>query len=158
MAGPQLFGTDYQLFTKVISRKCAKLRITPVFPADNLTRTSRAIYAANLELIRNCDGVIADLNPFRSEIEPDSGTAMECGFAAALGKPVVGIIEDRRNLLQKMQDSSLGCIENNNTYHSDEGDLIEDFDLPLNLMLFHSLEAVVGTMDEAIHFFDKRIW
>jgi len=158
IAGPHLFSADYGAFTRMFARKCRKTHVTAVFPGDERALTSQDIYTANLDLIKNCDGVIADLNPFRSEIEPDSGTAFECGFAAALGKPVIAIVEDQRSLLQKMQASSLGCTENNSTYRSDEGDLIENFGLPLNLMLFHSLTAVVSTMDEAIHYFNNKIW
>ena len=43
---------------------------------------------ANLEAIRAADFVMANLNDFRGPGEPDSGTAFEVGFAAALGKPV----------------------------------------------------------------------
>jgi len=158
IAGPHLFSTDYALFSRAIAQKCNKTNITPVFPGEERARTSQGIYVVNLDLIRHCDGVIADLNPFRGEIEPDSGTSMECGFAAASGIPIVGIVEDQRNLISKMQASSLGCNEFGGVYRSDEGDHIENFNLPLNLMLFHALETLASTMDEAIHYLDKRIW
>ena len=43
-------------------------------------------------MIRACDGVLAVLDG--SDV--DSGTAAEIGFAAALGKPVVGVRTDLR--------------------------------------------------------------
>ena len=51
-------------------------------------RNALAIRLANEHMIKNCDVVIANLSPFRSE-EPDSGTAYECGFARELGKTVL---------------------------------------------------------------------
>jgi Nucleoside 2-deoxyribosyltransferase len=158
IAGPHLFSTDYAIFSRAIAQKCNKTQITPVFPGDDRARTPQDIYTGNLDLIRQCDGVIADLNPFRSEIEPDSGTSMECGFAAASGIPIVGIVEDQHSLLHKMRASSLGCNEFGGVYRSDEGDHIENFNLPLNLMLFHALETLASTMDEAIHYFDHKTW
>jgi nucleoside 2-deoxyribosyltransferase len=155
-AGPHLFGIDYEIYARHVTRKYKNTGIVLAMPGDGGARRSGQIYQTNLGLIDECDGVIADLNPFRSEIEPDSGTAFECGYAAALGKPIIAIVEDRRSQVQKMQGSSLGCIESDGTYRSDEGDLIEDFDLPVNLMLFHSLEAVVSTLDEAIQYFDQK--
>jgi len=158
IAGPHLFYPDYEVFSNFISQKCSKTQITPVFPADDQVLTSQDIYTRNLNLICQCDGVIADLNPFRSEIEPDCGTAFECGVAAALGKPIVGVVEDQRSLLNKMQASSLGCNELDGIYRSDDGDHIENFDLPLNLMLFHAVETIVDTMNQAIHYFNHKIW
>jgi nucleoside 2-deoxyribosyltransferase len=47
---------------------------------------------ANAEAIEACAGVLALLDG--SDV--DSGTAAEIGFAAALGRPVVGLRTDRR--------------------------------------------------------------
>ncbi len=46
------------------------------------------IAISNTELIRQCDIVLADVQPFRGT-EPDSGTVFEIGYAKALGKAVV---------------------------------------------------------------------
>ena len=40
-------------------------------------------------MLRSADGVLADLQEWRGH-EPDSGTAFEVGFAAALELPIVG--------------------------------------------------------------------
>jgi len=157
-AGPHLFGIDYEVYSRYITKKYTNTDIELVLPNGNGAETSDQIYQANLTLIERSNGVIADLNPYRSEIEPDSGTAFECGYAAALGKPLVAIIGDQRSQVQKMQESSLGCVGENGVYRSDEGDLIENFDLPLNLMLFHSAEKIVSTLPEAIQYFSNRHW
>lgn len=58
-----------------------------------LRDANRSVGAANEDLIRSCDGVLAVLDG--SDV--DSGTAAEIGFAAALGKPVVGWRSDVRS-------------------------------------------------------------
>ena len=155
-AGPRLSGVDYEIYARHISKKYRGAGIRLVLPNDGGAQSSEHIYKTNLNRIKSCDAVIADLNPFRGEIEPDCGTAFECGFAAALGKPIIAIVEDQRTLVQKMQDSSLGCIKENGAYRSDEGDLIEDYGYPLNLMLFQANGKIVTSLDEAIRYFALR--
>lgn len=152
-AGPRLSGVDYEIYARHISKKYRGMGIKLLLPNNSDTQSSEHTYKTNLNRIKSCDGVIADLNPFRGEIEPDCGTAFECGFAAALGKPIIAIVEDQRTLVQKMQASSLGCTEENGVYRSDEGDLIEDYGYPLNLMLFHAGGKIVASLDEAIRYF-----
>ena len=57
-----------------------------------LQDANRAVALANEEMIRACDGVLAVLDG----TDVDSGTAAEIGFAAALGRPVVGWRSDVR--------------------------------------------------------------
>jgi nucleoside 2-deoxyribosyltransferase len=59
----------------------------------SLRAADRAIGANNAEDIRRCAGLMALLDG--SDI--DSGTAAEIGFAAALGKPIVGCRTDFRH-------------------------------------------------------------
>jgi nucleoside 2-deoxyribosyltransferase len=65
-------------------------------PGDARTARFAAINArlgaANADSIRAADGVLAILDG----VDVDSGTAAEIGFAAALGKPVVGLRLDTR--------------------------------------------------------------
>ena len=82
--------------------------------------------------------MVANLNPFRSQTEPDSGTAFECGMAFALDKRMIGYIEDQRSQVDKIGDMT----DKNNA-------VVENFNLPLNLMLAHSLN-IVATAEEAI--------
>lgn len=57
-----------------------------------LLAANRTAGATNEGLIRRADGVLAVLDG----VDVDSGTAAEIGFAAALGKPVVGWRSDHR--------------------------------------------------------------
>ena len=59
--------------------------------------TAEGIYRANIGLIAEADALLANLNPFRGS-EPDSGTVFEIGYAIALGKRVVGYLEDARTV------------------------------------------------------------
>ena len=58
----------------------------------DLPGVNRRIGARNAEMIRECSGVLALLDG--SDV--DSGTAAEIGYAAALGRPVVGLRSDIR--------------------------------------------------------------
>ena len=58
-----------------------------------LQAANREVAQANEEMIRRCDGVLAVLDG----TDVDSGTAAEVGFAAALGRPVVGWRSDVRS-------------------------------------------------------------
>jgi nucleoside 2-deoxyribosyltransferase len=55
-------------------------------------RTGRAIFLKDLEALDWADGVVAIMDG----PDPDSGTAWECGYAYARGKPVVLFRSDLR--------------------------------------------------------------
>jgi nucleoside 2-deoxyribosyltransferase len=59
---------------------------------ERLPGVNRRIGGRNAEMIRECSGVLALLDG--SDV--DSGTAAETGYAAALGRPVVGLRSDIR--------------------------------------------------------------
>lgn len=108
----------------------------------------RVIYEGNMKLLRRADGVIANLAPFRGT-EPDSGTVFEVGAAVALGLPVVGYglppgaYADRVRTLLEVQTDHAGVLRD------PDGLAVEDFDLPMNLMLSCST-VVVPTAENAI--------
>jgi nucleoside 2-deoxyribosyltransferase len=60
--------------------------------AEQLPGVNRRIGARNAEMIRECRCVLALLDG--SDV--DSGTAAEIGYAAALGRPVIGLRSDIR--------------------------------------------------------------
>ena len=140
-AGPDIFRPDYPAVAARIEALCAGLGLRPLLPDDGGREAaeSRAIFRRNLALVRAADGLVANLNPFRSPVEPDSGTVFECAFALALGKFVVGIVEDGRDLVTKLGGRP-----------APDGWRVEDFGLPLNLMLAHGLTALAPTLEEAV--------
>jgi nucleoside 2-deoxyribosyltransferase len=136
IAGPEVFLRNAKEYGKMLKEKCFSSGFEGLFPLDNdvqgETREELAknIKVGNIELIKSCDIVIANLSPFRGP-EPDSGTVWEVGFAQGLGKVVIGYCTDRRDLKTKTQEM-LGLAPSS---HRDRQNLeIEDFGLTHNLM------------------------
>ena len=137
LAGPDLFRPDVAAWAASVRERLAGHGHQALIPVDGTEVTASGIYRSNLAMIRSADALVANLNPFRGS-EPDSGTCFEVGFACALGKPVIGYIDDGRTLRHKIG-------------HADRDGLqVEDFDLPLNLMLAVPCRVVVGGIDAAI--------
>jgi nucleoside 2-deoxyribosyltransferase len=147
-AGPDVFNPDYPQVKANIRTLCAAGSLKPLLPGDLELDTAEAIFRHNLSLIDQADGVIANLNPFRGVIEPDSGTVFECAYAYARGKWVVGCLADHRDLATKLRQTPIGPP--NDALLCRDGPLVEDFGLPLNLMLARSLTALAGGLEEAI--------
>ena len=112
--------------------------------------TAEGIYRANIGLIAEADALLANLNPFRGT-EPDSGTVFEIGYAIALGKRVVGYLEDARSQTEKLagDDRRKGNIVDHNGFS------IENFGLPVNLMLGIPCEIVEGGLLEALEYLQR---
>jgi nucleoside 2-deoxyribosyltransferase len=94
--------------------------------------------------------VVANLNPFRGA-EPDSGTVFELGYGFALGKKVWGYVASSESLLERISrlDGQTGI---SGTPHPTDaqGLMIENFSLPLNLMLAMSAHIVTGELATCI--------
>jgi len=136
LAGPEVFLENSKEYGEMLKQKCRAAGFEGLFPLDNEVQGENReelagkIRAGNIQLIKSCDIVIANLSPFRGP-EPDSGTVWEVGFAQGLGKTVIGYCCDRRDLKTKTQEI-LGL---NRSSHRDEQNLeIEDFGLTHNLM------------------------
>jgi nucleoside 2-deoxyribosyltransferase len=72
------------------------------------------LFAGNVDDIKRADLVLAVFD----QADPDSGTSWECGYAFAIGRPIIGVRTDIRRT----------------------GD---DPDLPINLMLSKSCQEVL---------------
>jgi nucleoside 2-deoxyribosyltransferase len=153
-AGPDVFDPDYPRLKAEIKALCALLAVRPLLPGDQELREfeggkageAEAIFRQNLALIDQAEGVLANLSPFRGVIEPDSGTVFECAYAYGRGKWVIGYLPDRRAVLTKLRESGLAQDDSRDR----DGRLIEDFGLPLNLMLALALTALAGSLEEAL--------
>ncbi|MDR1314773.1 MAG: nucleoside 2-deoxyribosyltransferase [Deltaproteobacteria bacterium] len=147
-AGPDIFRQDYATVVAEIRSLCASRGIVPLVPEDCGLKDARAIYQKNVDMIREADGVIANLDPFRGPIEPDSGTVYEVGFARALGKWVIARLSDLRPYRAKLAGTPLappaGCAV------SPDGTTVEDFGLPLNLMPYFGSDLIVFSLEEAV--------
>lgn len=137
---PIAFGADLKLIAE-------KSGLTGQYPMDNVItgeytkhELAMAIANANFSLIVASDAVVANANAFRGH-EQDSGTMVEVGVAVALGKPVFLYMDDLRPMVDKIA-------------HVDgfdqEGFQIENFDLPLNLMMACSAQGLFASYADAI--------
>ena len=146
LAGFDVFGQDAREHGQALQRLCRQHGFVGHYPTDpsppsGLQGAALAqwILQSNLAAIRHADGVLANLNPFRG-LEPDSGTAFEVGFAHALGKPVWAYVEDDRPLIERVPHQAGG----DGRLFDAQGFQVEDFRLPLNLMLACSVRLVRG--------------
>ena len=107
--------------------------------APNEGRTlGEKVFLKNIHYIDSSDYVVANLNPFRGR-EPDSGTCFEIGYAYALGKKIYGYLEDGRTMMEK---TGAGTDE--------QGFTVEDFDMPVNLMLGCSMTVIPGDLEHCL--------
>lgn len=144
LAGPDVFRPDAAHWAAEARAACARHHLQALIPLDNGATTAEAIYQANLRLIHEADGLVANLNPFRGH-EPDSGTCVEIGVALALGKPVLAYLGDDRPLATRLD----GERRADGVWDA-QGLRVEDFGLPVNLMLAIPCRIVAGGLEEAL--------
>lgn len=156
LAGPDVFLPNAIQHSKKLKSLCEKYGYVGKFPLDNEIdgkglhphEIAQKIKDANINMIKNCDIVIANLSPFRGP-EPDSGTVWEVGFAQALGKKVIAYSTDMRTLKEKTQD----ILKLNNDSLDKDGMQIEDFKLSHNLMYASCL--VGNTFESCLEYLNK---
>ncbi|NBB09965.1 nucleoside 2-deoxyribosyltransferase [Pseudomonas sp. SLFW] len=148
LAGFDVFRADAIEHGRYLKTLCEAHGLEGLYPFDNEVEqglsphdTARRICHANIDMIKRCDAVLANLNPFRG-IEPDSGTAFEVGMAVALGKPVWTYFEDTRPLREQIEHDADGSDA--------QGYQVEDFQLPKNLMLACTWVGFSGTVEAAV--------
>lgn len=137
LAGFDVFAPDAKQRGAKMKMQCAGQGFIGLYPFDNEADNPDDIFAGNCGLIDQADIVIANLNPFRGA-EPDSGTCFEVGYAVAKGKTVYGYLSDMRTMREK-----LGSQDEN-------GFSVENFGLPVNLMLAKGARIVAGDFAAAL--------
>ncbi|KTT38130.1 nucleoside 2-deoxyribosyltransferase [Pseudomonas oryzihabitans] len=155
LAGPDVFRPDAVAHGSALKALCAEQGCEGLFPLDNAipaeltTAHEQAawIYRANLALIDAADAVLANLDFFRGA-EPDSGTCFEVGYAVARGKPVVGYVPEQGSLAERIRARHPAWV--GPELLDREGWTLEEFGLPLNLMLAVPARIVVGGPAEAL--------
>ena len=150
LAGPDVFRPDAAAHGRQLVALCAGYGFTGVFPLDDSLpadlpprELARRIYEANVARIDSCDAVLANLDFFRGP-EPDSGTCFEVGYAVARGKPVVGYIAGGGSFADRIRQRYPGVVGEG--LADADGWQLEEFGLPLNLMLGVSCHIVVGDL------------
>jgi len=143
IAGHDIFRADAAIWAESVRDLLDRHGHQALIPLDGDEVTAHGIYHANIRMILSADGVLANLNPFRGD-EPDSGTCFEVGFAIAWGLPVIGYLSDGRRQIDKV-----GAGEGERPLDAN-GLLVENFGLPLNLMLAIPCRIVVGDLRAAV--------
>ena len=133
---------------------CAEHGFSAIFPLSatlpeglSPQALARHIYQANVGHIHACDAVLANLDFFRGP-EPDSGTCFEVGYAVARGKPVIGYLPDEGSFAERIRRRYPQAVGAGPVDAS--GWELEEFGLPLNLMLAVPARIVVGGLREAL--------
>jgi nucleoside 2-deoxyribosyltransferase len=106
------------------------------------------IGALNEELIRGCDGVVANMTPFRGP-SADVGTAYEMGYAAGLGRVVCAYTNVATPFTRRTVTFLGGNVipSGDDTGLRDaDGMALEDFGLADNLMLESSITRTGGCL------------
>lgn len=150
-AGPDVFRGGYPAFKARVVDMCQGRGFVPVFPGDEVTGSDPvAIFQDNLALIDEADAVVANLNPFRGP-EPDSGTAFEVGYAHARGKLIFGYIDQFETTVDRVERLQGHLTRYGNEITDRDGYRVEDFGLPLNIMLAVPARLVAGGVEDCLN-------
>ncbi|HET8744486.1 MAG TPA: nucleoside 2-deoxyribosyltransferase [Ramlibacter sp.] len=161
LAGPDVFRPDAAAHGRRLVALCAEHGFEGVFPLDEslpqgLSPQALAahIYRANIAHIERCDAVAANLDFFRGP-EPDSGTCFEVGYAVARGKPVVGYVPEEGTFAERIRRRHPQAAGPGQ--RDARGWELEEFGLPLNLMLAVPCRIVVGGLEAALAALRERL-
>ena len=154
LAGPDVFRPDAREHGRALVALCAEFGFTGVFPLEEALpaglaprELARHIYQANVAKIDACDAVLANLDFFRGP-EPDSGTCFEVGYAVAKGKVVVGYLPEQGSFAERIRSRYPQAVGQGLVDAS--GWELEEFGLPLNLMLAVPGRIVIGDARAAL--------
>jgi len=146
LAGPDVFRDNADAYFSHLKAELSALGLEGVSPLDGElsaneapAELARAIYQANIARIAEADAVLANLAWFRGT-EPDSGTAFELGYAAALKKPVFAYNVPAVPMLRRLA-GEVPLTADADAFRDAEGMAVENFGLPLNLMLAVSAQC-----------------
>ncbi|TGK33741.1 nucleoside 2-deoxyribosyltransferase [Leptospira gomenensis] len=156
LAGPEVFLPNAAEVLRDRKYSCAHRGFAGLSPFDSeigeIKRRdldlARRIFFGNVELIRTCDLVIANCNPFRGACV-DDGTAFEIGYAYSLGKRIYGFARSLVSL-PRIVTEKIPVFPHNSGYPIDEDGYLlnEDFGNSLNLMLEFSISTSGGVLVE----------
>ena len=156
LAGPDVFRENAVEHLEGLKKMASRYGFIGLAPLDNIIDVSdkdkftpvhsRLIFNANVELIKQCDVIIANITPFRGACI-DDGTAWEIGYAFALGKKVYGYTVYNNDLLanvtQEMWDMEDHNFEGGT---NSEYTIVENFGHPVNLMIIDSIKSSGGSI------------
>ena len=163
LAGPDVFERDPTKRAQVLKKICQQHGLEGIFPLDTVVQCEilgspehgRLISRANEELIRGCEGVLANLTPFRGP-SADAGTIYEVGYACGLKKVVVGYTFSNKDFYERTLSWATQLPHQGQLIHRTDGStedndgmLIESFGLMDNLMIPTGIETSGGEVIES---------
>ncbi len=156
LAGFDVFRPDAVEHGEYLKSLCLQYGFEGLYPLDNAAPAglrgavlAQWICDANLALLRSADLVMANLNAFRGH-EPDSGTVFEVGYGHALGKPVWAYTDETRSLVGQLAVMDDAQAQGTARFVDEAGFTVEDFGLPLNLMIACTARIVVGNPETCL--------
>jgi len=156
LAGPDVFFPEPLLWAAGKKTICDRHGLIGVTPLDDVADEPaewgalpfwRRIALRNEAHIKSCQGLIANLTPFRGP-SADVGTVFEVGFARALGLTVFGYATTTEPFLPRTL-KALGDdakSRDDGTWHDGDGLLVEQFDLFDNLMIEGGIAGSGGVL------------
>ena len=149
LAGPDVFRSNAIEHFEILKQICKKYGFIGLVPLDNVIEIpekdkftpihSHFIFKANVDLIKECDVIIANLLPFRGACV-DDGTAWELGCGYAYGKKLYGYSLSCDMSLKEITKMMFE-IRTQNMFTE-----VENFGNPVNLMLVNSIKELGGNI------------
>jgi nucleoside 2-deoxyribosyltransferase len=155
LAGPDVFREDAVEFGNKLKKRCEEYGMEGLFPLDNEIPnfkndkdTAMRIFQGNVNMIKECDVVLANMDLFRGP-GMDSGTAWEMGMAFAMSKTVIGYKNDSNDLKTNTLKADVS--------RTPEYPVIEDFGLHDNLMLELCCEVIASNFEDALFYISRMV-
>ena len=144
LAGPDVFLPDAVEIGRSKAAICARHGVSGLYPLDNAVDraaadVSLAIFKANEAMMEAADAIIANLTPFRGP-SADAGTVYELGYMAGRGKLCFAYSNDPLIYAERVARSFAVAKSGHGHLIDDDGLAVEDFGLPDNLMMIHTLD------------------
>lgn len=160
VAGPDVFKPDAKMIYKKYASVCEQYHVECLYPNDDVIEFSNDkkifssnIYHANLKMLNQADAVIVNIEPTYGPCM-DVGAAFEVGYAKAKKLPVFGFCTYvTPDYFERLKQYHGDIITNETGSRSKKtGMLLEDFELPDNLMLAYAIDCVVHhSFEAALH-------
>lgn len=155
LAGPGVFRADAAAYSDKLKALASSFGMVGMWPCDQdpvgfgmSSLKAYSICQFNKSMIDECDGLVADISPFRGR-NMDPGTAYEIGRADALGKPIFCYSNDLRTLADRTKSITVATGYSFDRSWTDFP-IIEDFGLQENLMISCSVRGVYRSAEEAL--------
>ena len=144
LAGPDVFLPDAIEIGRRKSAICARYGLSGLYPLDNAVdlrgpEASLNIFKGNEAMMEAAGAIIANLTPFRGP-SADAGTVYELGYMAGRGKLCLAYSNDPSSYRQRVARLYDVKASSDGRLTDPEGLTVEDFGLPDNLMMIHTLD------------------